>query len=148
MAGQCTATVAMCELRPGIRVYFWVPTFERGRLRQDPEWWRGPATVIAKQGASRYFVAYRAIVLLIAREQMRHATSIENAAAERIVDDMDQVSPDPDRSRTYQDVTDEDAQPPIAPLRTTDVAVPQVADQPDNGTLTPFGIAGPAFFAR
>ena len=77
---------------------------------------------------------------------MRHATSIKNAAAERFVDDIDLVSQDPDLSRTYRDVTDEDAQPPIAPLRTTEVAVPQVVDQQDNGTLTPFGTATPALF--
>ena len=106
----------------------------------------GPATVIAKQGASRYFVAYRAGVLLVAREQMRHATIIDNAAADRIVEDMDLVSQDPDRSRTYQYVTDEDARPPIAPLRATAEVVPQVADQRDSGTLTPFGTVTPALF--
>ena len=74
-------------------------------------------------------MAYRAKVLLIAREQMRHATSIENAAADRIVDNMELVSQDSDRNRTYQDVTDEDARTPIAPLRATTEAVPQIADQ-------------------
>lgn len=140
------APVVLGVLCPGSRVCFGVPTVQRGRLRQDPERWRGPATVIAKQGASRYFVAYRAEVLLIVREQMQRSSSIENAAAERIVDDMDFVSQDPDRSRTYQYVADEDAQPPIAPLRTTEVVVLQVADQQDNGTLTPFGTATPVLF--
>ena len=92
------APVVLGELCPGSRVYFWAPTLNRGRLRQDPERWKGPATVIAKQGASRYFVAYRAKVLLVAREQMRHATSIENAAADRILEDLELVDQDPERS--------------------------------------------------
>ena len=107
----------MGDLCPGSREYFWVPTAKRGRLRNGFERWRGPATAIAKQGASRYFVAYRSKILLIAREQMRHATNLEHAAAERITDDMDLVTQDPDRSGTYQDVTDEDVRPPTVPLR-------------------------------
>ena len=94
------APVVLGELCPGSRVYFWAPSIGRGRLRQDLERWKGPATVIAKQGASRHFVAYRAKILLVAREQMRHVTSIENAAADRIVEDMDLVSQDPDQNRT------------------------------------------------
>ena len=49
------APVVLGELCPGSRVYFWAPSINRGRLRQDPERWKGPATVIAKQSASRYF---------------------------------------------------------------------------------------------
>ena len=76
------APVAMGELCPGSQIYFWTPVINRGRNRQDPERWRGPATVVARQGTSRYFIAYRAKVLLVAREQMRHATSMENAAVD------------------------------------------------------------------
>ena len=77
--------------------------------------------------------------MLIAREQMRHATSLENAAAEIIVDDMGLVTQDPDRSRTYEDVTDEDVRPPVVPLRMAGGATPQVRDQEEQGTLTRSG---------
>ena len=42
--------------------------------------------VVANRGGSRCFIAYRAKIFLVAREQMRHATSIENAAADRILE--------------------------------------------------------------
>ena len=53
----------------------------------------------------------------------------------RTVDDMDLVIQDPDRSRTYQDVTDEDARPPIVPLRAAGASTPQIADQDENSRL-------------
>ena len=63
--------------------------------------------MVARQGASRYFIAYRAKVLLVVREQMRHATSMENAAADRIAEDMDLVAQDGEK--TYHYIADEDA---------------------------------------
>ena len=70
------APVVIGELCPGSRVYFWSPSLNRGRLRQVPARWKGPAAVIAKQVASCDFIAYRAKVLLVARGTMQHATSV------------------------------------------------------------------------
>jgi len=48
------APLVLGELSPGSRIYFWVPAINKGRLRQDAERLKGPATVVARQGLSRY----------------------------------------------------------------------------------------------
>ena len=67
--------------------------------------------MVARQGASRYFIAYRAKVLLVAREQMRHETSMGNAAVDQIAEDMNLVTQDGEK--TYHDIADEDAVPTV-----------------------------------
>ena len=54
--------------------------------------------MVARQGASRYFIAYCAKVLLVARNQMRHATSMGNVAVDRIAKDMDLVAQDGEKA--------------------------------------------------
>ncbi len=39
----------------GMRVYFWSPHPLKGRHRQDPHRWRGPATIVAPDGEIRLF---------------------------------------------------------------------------------------------
>ena len=51
------APTVVDELVAGTRVYFWNPNPLKGRYRVDPQRWRGPATVIAKEGPGRYYVA-------------------------------------------------------------------------------------------
>ena len=43
----CKAPVAMGELCPGSRAYFCTCVINPGRNRQDPDRWRGPATVVS-----------------------------------------------------------------------------------------------------
>ena len=131
------APVVLGVLCPGSPVYFWTPVINRGRNTQYPERWRGPATVIARKGASRYLIAYRAEVLLVAREQMRHALSMGSAAADRIAEDMDMVSQD--RDNTYHDIADEDAVPTVTPVRLTPGPLPRVTDTAGDSELHPFG---------
>ena len=57
--------------------------------------------------------AYRAWILLVAREQMRHATCLETAAAEDTANDMDLVGQREDKS--YHDIADENAEPRTEP---------------------------------
>ena len=71
----------------GMRVYFWSPHPLKGRNRSDPHRWRGPATVVAPDGDSRYFVSWRGKVLLTSRDQLRLATAEEAAAAAIIGED-------------------------------------------------------------
>ena len=108
-----------------------------GRARRDG----GGQRLIARQGAGRYFIAYRAKVLLVAREQMRRATSMVDAAADRIAEDMDLVSQD--RDKTYHDIADEDAVPTVTRMRTTPSPLPRVADKAAGTALQPFRIATP-----
>ena len=97
--------------------------------------------MVARQGASRYFIAYRAKVLRVAREQIRHATSMENAAADRTAEDMDLVAQDGEK--TYHDIADEDAVPSVTSRRTTPGAPPRVMDRMEDTVLHPFGSATP-----
>ena len=97
--------------------------------------------MVARQGASRYFIAYRAKVLLVAREQMRHATSMENAAVDRIAEDMDLVAQDGEKA--YHDIADEDAVPTVSTRRATPGPLPRVTDKAEETALHPFGSATP-----
>jgi len=89
------------ELVAGTRVYFWNPSPLKGRYRADPKQWRGPATVIAKEGLGRYYVAWRARVLLVAKEHLRRATTEERAAAETIAKDATLTA----NRKNYEDLT-------------------------------------------
>ena len=51
------APTVVDELVAGARVYFWNPNPLKGQYRVDPQRWHGPATVIAKEGPGRYYVA-------------------------------------------------------------------------------------------
>ena len=91
----------------------------KGRRRQDAHRWRGPATVIARESVGRYYVGWRSRVLLVAKDQLRLATTEEAAAYELISKDM-VLTADP---KTYQDMTGATppvrraaAQPPAAPV--------------------------------
>ena len=102
--------------------YFWIPAVGRGRRREDAERWRGPATVVAKEGVCRCHVAYHARILLVGREQMRHATCLETPAAEDIANDMNFVGQTEDRS--YHDVADENVESRGEPRkRRSDLAI-------------------------
>ena len=92
------------ELIPGCRVYFWSPNPLKGRVRADPHRWRGPATVIAKEGASRYYISWRARILLVAKENLRHASTEECAAMEFIAKDAAMTAD----QQYYDDITGHD----------------------------------------
>ena len=74
----------------------------KGRMRADSLRWRGPATVIAKEGASRYYISWRARILLVAKENLRHASTEECAAAEFIAKDAAMTAD----QQYYEDITD------------------------------------------
>ena len=95
------APAAIAELTPGTRVYFWSPHPMKGRQRQDALRWRGPATVIARESVGRYYVGWRSRVLMVAKDQLRLATTEEAAAHEVIGKDM-AMTADP---KCYQDMT-------------------------------------------
>ena len=73
----------------------------KGRQRQDALRWRGPATVIARESVGRYYVGWRSRVLLVAKDQLRLATTEEAAAHEVIGKDM-AMTADP---KCYRDMT-------------------------------------------
>jgi len=72
---------------------------------------------------------------------MRHATSMENAAVDRIAEDMDLVAQDGEKS--YHDIADEDAVPTVNTRRMTPGPPPRVTDRAEETTLHPFGSATP-----
>ena len=82
------APTVTAELVPGTRVYFWSAHPTKGRQRQDAERWRGPATVIAKEAHTRYYLSWRGQVLLVAREQLRLVTSLEASSAKHVREDV------------------------------------------------------------
>ena len=95
------APAAIAELTPGTRVYFWSPHPMKGRQKQDALRWRGPATVIARESVGRYYVGWRSRVFMVAKDQLRLATTEEAAAHEVNGKDM-AMTADP---KCYQDMT-------------------------------------------
>ena len=91
---------------PGCRIYFWVPSSQKGRYKPGGLW-RGPATVITREQSKRYFISWRGRLLLLAEENMRLATKEELALTEEVRDemvDLGDVLRDPARSNVYQDL--------------------------------------------
>ena len=109
MLRQAPAVIG--EVMPGSRVYFWSPHRMKSRGRQDAKKWRGPATVIARESQGRYFLAWRGSVLLVAKEQMRYATTLEASSADKVATDLNLTAKRDDKA--YLDVADPDAQPKI-----------------------------------
>ena len=58
------------------------------RRRRDAQCWRGPATIVAREFPGRYFVAWRAKLLLVSEDQLRLATMEETKAFDEIATDM------------------------------------------------------------
>ena len=105
------APLVVGELCAGSRVYFWSPNPFKGRRRNDPERWRGPATVISRESSGRYYLSWRGTVVLIAREQLRHASTVEQGASEAIVQDMAIVGDRQDRA--YKNLAIPDLEPKL-----------------------------------
>eukprot|EP00971_Amphidinium_carterae_P327519 6458931-Amphidinium_carterae.1 len=62
------------EFWPGQMVYFYTEARRRSRHVPDGKFWRGPATVLAREGERRYYVSWRSRLLLCAGEQLRPAS--------------------------------------------------------------------------
>ncbi len=110
------APTVMEEVAPGTRIHFWCPDPLRGRRRQDPERWRGPATVIARESKGSYYISWRGRVILVAREQIRLATSWETAAHGTIEKDLN-ITAKNQEDKSYIDISDETLQPDVQPIR-------------------------------
>eukprot|EP00971_Amphidinium_carterae_P328405 6460271-Amphidinium_carterae.1 len=69
------------EYLVGESVYFWTPGARRGsRLVPDAGRWRGPASVLSKEGERRYYLGWRGRLLLASMEQLRPASIREQRA--------------------------------------------------------------------
>ena len=79
---------------------------------------------------------------MVAREQMRHATSMESAAADRIMEEMDLVSKKGDKS--YHDVADEDAVPSVEPQRSSQGSLPHTSSMDVDAAAQPLVNLDPA----
>ena len=92
---------------PGTQIYFWVPKklskrYTRGGL------WRGPATILVREGQRRYFASWRGRALLLAQENIRLATKEELALNEPAKQDAEEIGHllrDPLRDNAYRDQT-------------------------------------------
>ena len=99
---------------PGAQVYFWVP--RKAQRRYASGTWRGPATVLVREGQKRYFVSWRGRCLLLAEENMRLATGEELALQSPVphqdLKDLAQVLRNPEGNRGYEDGSNA-AAPPV-----------------------------------
>ena len=93
------------QLCPGTRVYFQSPHPPKGRFREDEHRWRGPATVVAKESEGRYYLGWRGRVLLAAKQQLRLATPVEQAASETIAEEVGLVAEGAKDNKIFQDST-------------------------------------------
>ena len=110
---------------PGSQIYFWVP--RKAQRRYASGTWRGPATVLVREGQKRYFVSWRGRCLLLAEENMRLATGEELALQSPVphqdLKDLARVLKDPEGNRGYEDSSSAAAPPqPVPPPPRADKA--------------------------
>ena len=102
---------------PGAQIYFWAPRKAQRRYFRGE--WRGPATVLFREGQKRYFVSWRGRCLLLSEENMRMATGEELALQSPVphqdLKDLQNRLRDPDGNRGYQDGSNEAAPPKGVP---------------------------------
>ena len=66
---------------PGLQVYFWKRAGRsktqglRGRARQEPERWIGPAIVLSQEGQRAVWLSYRGLLYKVSPEHVREATA-------------------------------------------------------------------------
>lgn len=112
---------------PGTQIYFWNPKRAHRRYERGGAW-RGPATILCREGQRRYFASWRGRALLLAQENIRLATKEEMALNEPAKMDAEEVGHllrDPLRENQYRDQSHM-ARPPQKKRR---AAVPE--DDPD-----------------
>eukprot|EP00971_Amphidinium_carterae_P351628 6492198-Amphidinium_carterae.1 len=108
------------EYWPGQLVYFYTEARRRSRHVPDGKRWRGPATVLAREGERRYYVSWRTRLLLCAGEQLRPASVRE--------------------TRLNQILTESTLRDSLAPSRTAqaiDVRPAPQAEEPDDVPVPP-----------
>ena len=107
------------EYLPGSRIYFWEPHASKGRQRQDPGRWRGPALIILREKHQRYFVSWHGRLLLLAAENIRPASTEEAAAFDLIYEEAETFTKEwTDKGEAdleYEDKTQDDHPPEVPP---------------------------------
>ena len=71
--------------------------------------------MIARESQGRYHVGWSRQALLVAKEQMRHATSTEAVAVEQVQKDVGITAERDDKQ--YKDVADENAEPRVKKVK-------------------------------
>ena len=71
--------------------------------------------MIAKASQGRHYISWRGQVVLVAKEQMRHVTSVEAAAVETVQEDISVTAARNDKQ--HRDVADAAAIPQIKPVK-------------------------------
>ena len=96
---------------PGEMIYFYSPQPKTARFRKDGGSWRGPAVVLMRESAQRYFVSWRGRCLLVSAPNMRSASSLEAGNFEGRVQELDELEDRMDgEEKTYEDISHERGQ--------------------------------------
>ena len=77
------------EFMPGTRVYFWDAHPGKGRYRDDPGRWKGPALILLREKGNRYFCSWHGRLMLLSGENLRPSSSEESAAFDMIAAEAD-----------------------------------------------------------
>ena len=105
---------------PGTQIYYWIP--RKGQRRYASGLWRGPATVLVREGQTRYLVSWRGRCLLLAEENMRLATGEEELALQSPMPEQDlkelaRILKDPEGNKGFEDDSNAAAPPKPPPPR-------------------------------
>eukprot|EP00435_Cladocopium_sp_Y103_P019429 s2435_g4.t1 len=92
-----------------------------GQRRYASGLWRGPATVLVREGQTRYFVSWRGRCLLLAEENMRLATgeelALQSPMPEQDLKDLARILKDPEGNKGFEDDSNAAAPPKPPPPR-------------------------------
>lgn len=65
------------EFTPGEMVFFYAPQPTAKRFKREGGAWRGPAVVLMKESAERYYISWRGRCLLVAASNLRTCSGLE-----------------------------------------------------------------------
>lgn len=87
------------EFTPGEMVFFYAPKPNAPRFKKEGGAWRGPAIVLMKESAERYYISWRGRCLLVAAPNLRTCTSLEGGDFRGRVQELDQLERHWDRDQ-------------------------------------------------
>ena len=95
------------DFAPGEMVFFYAPKPTAARFKRDGGAWRGPAIVLMKESAERYYVSWRGRCLLVAGANLRTCSALEGGDFRGRVEELGHLEKkwDDQQEKAYEDLS-------------------------------------------
>ena len=96
----------------GEMVYFYSPAPKATRFKKDGGSWRGPAVVLMRESAQRYFLSWRGRCLLVSAPNMRSASATEAQDYGERVEEVERLEDSMEKGdKVYEDLSGQQEAP-------------------------------------